>query len=215
MLLRLPGVYRPQDDTEMLADVIAAEELGPSSRVLDLCAGTGALSVRAAEAGAGSVTAVDVSLRAVLSIRLNALTRRLPIRVLRGDLTESIRSERFSLIVSNPPYVPAHDDALPARGVARAWDAGKNGRALLDRICAQSPDVLAPGGVLLLAQSALSGIEKTQTMLEEQNLRVELAATAEIPFGPVLEGRRKMLEERGLIEPGQSREQIVVFRAAK
>jgi release factor glutamine methyltransferase len=151
----------------------------------------------------------------VLSIRLNALTRRLPIRVLRGDLTESIRSERFSLIVSNPPYVPAHDDALPARGVARAWDAGKNGRALLDRICAQSPDVLAPGGVLLLAQSALSGIEKTQTMLEEQNLRVELAATAEIPFGPVLEGRRKMLEERGLIEPGQSREQIVVFRAAK
>ncbi|MHA4851784.1 HemK2/MTQ2 family protein methyltransferase [Rhodococcus sp. MSC1_016] len=215
MLLRLPGVYRPQDDTEMLADVIAAEELGPSSRVLDLCAGTGALSVRAAEAGAGSVTAVDVSLRAVLSIRLNALTRRLPIRVLRGDLTESIRSERFDLIVSNPPYVPAHDDALPARGVARAWDAGKNGRALLDRICAQSPDVLAPGGVLLLAQSALSGIEKTQTMLEEQNLRVELAATAQIPFGPVLERRRKMLEERGLIEPGQSREQIVVFRAAK
>ncbi len=62
MLLRLPGVYRPQHDTQLLADVLAAEHLGPESRVLDLCAGgTGALSMRAAAAGAGRVTAVDVS----------------------------------------------------------------------------------------------------------------------------------------------------------
>ena len=215
MLLRLPGVYRPQHDTQLLADVLAAEPLGPHSRVLDLCAGTGALSVRAAAAGAGRVTAVDVSRRAAISIRLNALVGGPRIRVIHGDLVEQVREERFDVVVSNPPYVPALVDAVPDRGPARAWDAGKNGRALLDRICCQAPDVLVAGGVLLLAQSSLSGVEKTLTMLEEQNMRVDVAATAEIPFGPVLVERRGMLERRGLIEVGQTREEIVVIRAVK
>ncbi|KAF0961161.1 MULTISPECIES: HemK2/MTQ2 family protein methyltransferase [unclassified Rhodococcus (in: high G+C Gram-positive bacteria)] len=215
MLLRLPGVYRPQHDTQLLAGVLAAEPLGPHSRVLDLCAGTGALSVAAAAAGAGRVTAVDVSRRAAISIRLNALARGHRIRVIHGDLTEHVRDDRFDLVVSNPPYVPAPVDTVPDRGPARAWDAGKNGRALLDRICLQAPDLLVDGGVLLLAQSGLSGVEKTLTMLEEQNMTVDVAATAEIPFGPVLVERREMLERRGLIEAGQTVEEIVVIRAVK
>ena len=69
--------------------------------------------------------------------------------------------------------------------------------------------------MLLLAQSSLSGVEKTLTMLEEQNMLVDVAASAEIPFGPVLDARRGMLERRGLIEAGQTREEIVVIRAVK
>ncbi|MCZ4558828.1 class I SAM-dependent methyltransferase [Rhodococcus maanshanensis] len=215
MLFRLPGVYTPQRDTWLLAEVLACEDVRPGTRVLDLCAGTGALSLRAAAAGAAQVTAVDLSRRAVASTWINARRNGHSIRIMRGDLTEPVRDEHFDLVVSNPPYVPACADALPVRGIARCWDAGKDGRALLDRICLQAPEVLDTGGTLLLMQSAMSGVEKTRIMLEEQGLRVDVAARVEIPFGPVLSSRRGLLEARGLIRIGQHTEEIAVLRAAK
>ncbi|MBT2269666.1 HemK2/MTQ2 family protein methyltransferase [Rhodococcus erythropolis] len=215
MLLRLPGVYPPQEDTWLLADVLAAESLGPGSRVLDICTGTGALSLRAAAAGAGYVTAVDISRRAVATTRFNAFLQRHSGRVVHGDLIAPVQGQRFDVVVSNPPYVPAYDDVLPVRGIERAWDAGVDGRLLLDRICRQAPTVLAESGVLLIAQSVLSGVEKTQSMLEEHGLSVDIVARAEIPFGRVLSSRAALFESRGLISPGQRSEEIVVFRAVR
>lgn len=215
MLLRLPGVYPPQEDTWLLAEALAAESLGPDSRVLDICTGAGALSLCAASSGAGCVTAVDISRRALITTWINARLRRLSIRVVHGDLTWPVRDQRFDVVVSNPPYVPAHDDVLPTRGIERAWDAGVDGRMLLDRICVQAPGVLAASGILLIAQSSLSGIEKTQSMLEEQGLSVEIVARAEIPFGHVLSARAALFEARGLIAVGQRTEEIVVLRAVR
>ncbi|MFC9362729.1 HemK2/MTQ2 family protein methyltransferase [Rhodococcus sp. NPDC057014] len=212
MLLRTPGVYPPQDDTWLLAGALAQHTLSPLTRVLDICTGTGALALRAAAQGAGSVTAIDISRRAVLTARINARIHERMIRVLQGSLTTPVRAEYFDLVISNPPYVPAQDDRLPDTGVAQAWDAGTDGRALLDRICAQVPDVLAPGGTLLLAQSGLSGVDKTQVMLEEQGLAVDVVARREIPFGPVLTARRRMLAARGIITADQRTEEIVVIR---
>ncbi len=53
----------------MLAERVQ-EEVIPESSVLDLCAGSGAVAVAAALAGAGEVTAVDVSRRSALAVRL-------------------------------------------------------------------------------------------------------------------------------------------------
>ncbi|WP_133986938.1 HemK2/MTQ2 family protein methyltransferase [Rhodococcus opacus] len=215
MLVRLPGVYPAQHDSWALVEALKQEALGPDSRVLDLCAGTGIVSVRAAEAGAGQVTAVDLSRRAWATTWMNTRLHGRSVRVVRGDLTEPVRGERFNLVVSNPPYVPAENDRVPVSGIARCWDAGKDGRALLDRICLQVPDVLAADGVLLLVQSSFSGIEKSQTMLEEQGLRVNIVSRIDIPFGPVLAARRDMLVQRGVIDVGQHCEELVVLRAVK
>lgn len=198
-----------------MGDALAAEKLRPGSRVLDICTGTGALSLRAAAAGAGHVTAIDISRRAVATTWINARVQRHAIRVMRGDLTAPVRGQRFDVVVSNPPYVPAPDDVLPTHEIARAWDAGVDGRLLLDRICVQAPEVLAESGILLVAQSVLSGVEKTQSMLEEQGLTVEIVARAEIPFGRVLTARAALFEARGLIVAGQCTEEIVVFRGVK
>ncbi|CAM3232355.1 class I SAM-dependent methyltransferase [Prescottella defluvii] len=215
MLLRLPGVYRPQTDSFLLAQALSAETVGARTRILDLCAGTGVLTTHAAAAGAKDITAVDIGRRAVVNTRINAWLKRAPVRVLRGDLTAPVDGERFDLVVSNPPYVPSETDRLPTRGPARAWDAGSNGRSLLDRICTDVPDVLADGGVLLLLQSALCGLGKTQVMLEEQGLEVEIVRSLHIPFGPITTAREGMLRRRGLVEEGQDRERVVVFRAAR
>ena len=158
-LVTLPGVFRPISDTWLLADALDREGLPPGARVLDLCSGSGALAIRAARRA--QATAVDVSLRAVATIRLNALLNGVKVRAVRGDLLDAVPGERFDAIVSNPPYVPAPSDDLPARGPARAWDAGRDGRALLDRICAAAPAHLASGGVLLVVHSSLLGYERT------------------------------------------------------
>lgn len=215
MLLRLPGVYPPQADTGMLAAMLPSENLDSASRVLDLCTGTGALGVHAAALGAGCVTAVDISRRALINTRLNAALRRRSVDTRRGDLTAPVRGERFDLVICNPPYVPTPDDALPVRGAARAWDAGRNGRALLDRICVEAPEVLDRDGVLLIAQSALSGVAETEAILAERGMRVGIAARVEVPFGPVLSTRITMLEKRGLIGSGQRSEELVVVRAVR
>lgn len=215
MILRLPGVYRPQHDTSMLAEALLFEWLTSRSRVLDLCAGTGALAVAAKAAGAGHVVAVDISHRARLNVWLNGLLNRTMIDSRRGDLTEAVRSEQFDLVISNPPYVPAEADELPTSGAEQAWDAGKDGRSLLDRIAATAPDVVAPGGTLLLLQSVLCGVDKTRAILEEHGMAVEVSARRFVPFGPVMRARRSMLEERGLITVGQAVEQLVIIRATK
>jgi release factor glutamine methyltransferase len=208
-----PGVFRPISDTWLLADVLDREPLGPGARVLDLCSGSGALAIRAALGGPRDVTAVDVSRRAVLAIRANALLNRVRVRARRGDLFAAVAGERFDAIVSNPPYVPSPTDDLPARGLARAWDAGRDGRALLDRICEHAGAHLRPGGRLLLVHSSLLGVEPTVEALRAAGLSVDVPARERGPLGPLMNGRRAHLEEAGLLEPGQDEEEVLVFRA--
>jgi release factor glutamine methyltransferase len=212
-LVTLPGVFRPISDTWLLADALDREPLSPGARVLDLCSGSGALAIRAALGGPRVVTAVDVSRRAVLTIRANAALNRVRVRALRGDLFAAVAGERFDAIVSNPPYVPSPTDDLPARGRARAWDAGRDGRALLDRICDRARAHLRPGGRLLLVHSSLLGVEPTMDALRARGLAVDVPVRERGPLGPLMDGRRDHLEAAGMLEPGQREEDVLVFRA--
>ncbi|MFE2560739.1 HemK2/MTQ2 family protein methyltransferase [Streptomyces sp. NPDC059352] len=213
-LIAFPGVYSPQDDTALLAGALLREALPPAARVLDVGTGSGALAVAAALRGA-RVTAVDISWTAVLTARLNARLARRRIRVLRGDLTAPVAERTFDLIVSNPPYVPSPRDTLPRRGRARAWDAGRDGRLVLDRICREVPRLLAPGGVLLVVHSALSGEAPTLADLRQAGLRVQTLERAVVRFGPVLRSRQSWLRGRGLLRPDDDAEELVVIRAER
>jgi release factor glutamine methyltransferase len=212
-LVTLPGVFRPISDTWLLADALDREPLAPGARVLDLCSGSGALAIRAALGGPRVVTAVDVSRRAVLTIRANAALNRVRVRVLRSDLFAAVAGERFDAIVSNPPYVPSPREGVPARGRARAWDAGRDGRALLDRICDHARAYLRPGGRLLIVHSSLLGIERTVEALSARGLAVDVPLRERGPLGPLMAGRRSHLESAGMLEPGQREEDVLVFRA--
>ena len=72
---------------------------------------------------------------------------------------------RFGLVVANPPYVPAETAVLPRHRKARCWDAGPDGRALLDRICGGVTGVLAPDGHVLVVHSAVSDADLTVAAL--------------------------------------------------
>jgi release factor glutamine methyltransferase len=212
-LFTLPGVFSPRPDSWMLARALRAERLAPGARVLDVCTGSGLLAIAAALDGAHA-TAIDVSRRAVACVALNARLNGVRVRALRGDLLAPVRGERFDAIVSNPPYLPSESDAVPARGPQRAWEAGRDGRALLDALCEQAPDHLAPGGVLLIVHSELCGTDRTLAALREHGLRAEVAARHHGPLGPLVRARAAELEARGLLAPGQREEEVVVVRGA-
>lgn len=211
-LIALPGVYQPQDDTRLLARALTQEPLRPGMDVLEIGTGTGALALHAARTGA-RVTAVDVSWRAVVTARLNAVRHRLPLRTVHGDFTTAAPGRRFDLIVSNPPYVPAPEARLPTRGPERAWDAGPDGRQVIDRICASVPSRLRRGGVLLMVHSGMCGADETVARLAAEGLTADVTEKAIVPWGPVLRSRRAWLERQGLAAAAEELEELVVIRA--
>ncbi|MFD5825038.1 HemK2/MTQ2 family protein methyltransferase [Lentzea sp. NPDC060358] len=210
-LLRAPGVYTPQEDTGLLVEAMHAAAIPAGASVLDIGTGTGALAMAAIRAGAARVTGVDVSRRAVWTARVNAVLQRMPLKVKLGNALDVISDERFDLVLANPPYVPAAS-ACAATGPARAWDAGLDGRQLLDPLCAGVRDLLVPGGVLLVVHSALCGVDTTLRQLRDSGLKASVVQRRRIPFGPVMRGRIDHLERNGLIEPGERHEELVVIR---
>jgi release factor glutamine methyltransferase len=209
-----PGVYAPQTDTRLLERAMRREGVTTGTDVLDLGTGSGTLAVVAARLG-GRVTAVDISWRAIAAAWLNALLNGQTLRVRHGDLTAAVPGRRFDLVISNPPYVPAPTSGpLPPRGPARAWDAGTDGRLLIDRICAAAPTLLRPTGTLLMVHSHLCGVGTTLTRLKENGLRAEVVDRACLPFGRVLRSRLAWLREQGLTAGGTT-EELVVIRAVR
>ncbi|KRE40831.1 HemK2/MTQ2 family protein methyltransferase [Knoellia sp. Soil729] len=215
-LIRLPGCYPVQADTWLLADTLRELDLASGADVLDLCTGTGALAVAAGLEGAASVTAVDISLRSAANAWLNSRRHGVTARVLRGDLFEALLpGQQFDVVLSNPPYVPGHSDRLPRHTVSRCWDAGVDGRRLLDRICAGAADRLRPGGSLLLVQSAVADHARSVRRLRRQGLDVAVVRRERVPFGPVMRARAELIRARGLGLGEQDVEELVVIRASR
>jgi ribosomal protein L3 glutamine methyltransferase len=125
-------------------------------RILDLCTGSGCLAILAARAfPRARVDAVDLSAPALAVAKKNVLRQRLGkrVRLIRSDLFDSLRGQKYDLIVSNPPYVAtASMRSLPPEyryepGLALA--GGKDGLELASRIIAAAPAHLNSDGLLV------------------------------------------------------------------
>ena len=213
-------VYVPQEDSQFLIDVMEKTGLAQGNRVADLCTGTGVVAVAACEQGASQVTAFDICQRAVHCARTNAAAAGFDVYVHLGSWARAVEFGPYDLVVCNPPYVP-HDPSvdtapLPSYiGPARAWDAGNDGRLVLDPLCATAPQLLAGGGTLLLVQSEFAEPRSTLAALASAGLDAEVVSYQWIPFGPVLTSRAEWLEETGRLEPGRREEELFVIRADK
>lgn len=209
------GVYAPQEDSWLLIETMHRTTPVEGRRVLDLCTGSGVLAVAAAQLGAADVTAVDVCPRAVQCSLNNAATAGVKVDVRQGELPDALACEPFDVVLCNPPYVPA-SPAVPApAGPAQAWDAGDDGRLVLDPLCAAAPRLLADRGTILIVQSEFAGVDRTLDMLTAGGLDAEVVLWQWIRFGPVLMSRAKWLEETGLLDMGRRAERLAVVRAEK
>jgi release factor glutamine methyltransferase len=103
----------PRNETEELVHRILKENSTPGLRVLDLGTGTGCIPISLAlELSSPEVYAMDVSAAALEVARQNAATLGAPVQFIEGSLLEKpLELPKMDLIVSNPPYVPLHDQA--------------------------------------------------------------------------------------------------------
>lgn len=146
----------------LLAEVIADASADPwlpaeCRRVLDLCCGGGSLAVLAALAWPEmQVDAADISEAALEVARINVERHGLHerIRLLQGDGLAACGSERYDLILCNPPYVNAESMAhLPPEYTAEpalALAGGADGMDFIRPLLAGAARHLNAGGVLLL-----------------------------------------------------------------
>jgi release factor glutamine methyltransferase len=152
--------------------------------------------------------------------RGNAVNAGVEINVREGSCSGAVDYAPFDVIVSNPPYVPTppagDTEVIPmTAGPTWAWNAGVDGRMVLDPLCESVAGMLTAGGSMLLVQSVLSGVEKSLESLRSTGLHAEVIASQCIPFGPVLSARAGWLEGTGQIEIGCRTEELVVIRADK
>jgi release factor glutamine methyltransferase len=154
-----PDVLIPRPETEHLVEkAIELARLRDAPRIVDLCTGSGAIAVALARAlPTADITATDLSHPALTIARENAQRNSVEsrIRFLEGDLFEPVAGERFDLVVANPPYVATIERESMSVEVrdhepGLALFAGVDGLDIYRRLISDVPEVLVPGGFIVL-----------------------------------------------------------------
>ncbi|MEM6365918.1 MAG: 50S ribosomal protein L11 methyltransferase [Planctomycetota bacterium] len=152
-LVQFETVFWEPDDSISLRKLIAIDEIANGRSVLEIGTGTGLLSLLCLRHGATSVVATDINPAAAANARYNAaalqVDENLEVRLVRPESPGAFAvvddSERFDLIISNPPW---EDGEISQPADHAFYDPGF---ALMDSILADLPTFLNPGGRCLLA----------------------------------------------------------------
>lgn len=153
-LLVRPGVFIPRPETEILVEHgLGSIEDVSAPVVIDVGTGTGAIALAIkAERPDARVIAIDLSADAFALARTNANRLALEVEVVEGDLLDPVMPAldgNVDLILSNPPYVPAHElETLPLDVRADPVTALVGGIDVYERLFAQAAVVLRAGGAV-------------------------------------------------------------------
>ena len=148
-------VLIPRPETEELVELILAENPETNFSVLDIGTGSGAIALALAKnRPAWSVTAADISQDALDVASENAKNQNLQIFLKKSDCFTEI-SEKYDIIVSNPPYISREDESEVGLNVLNsephlALFADEDGLAIYRRISEDAKDYLKDGGKIYL-----------------------------------------------------------------
>jgi methylase of polypeptide subunit release factors len=176
-------------------------------RFLDLCAGTGAAALLAAQRGAPEAWAADITARSTafadFNRKLNGLDS---VRAVASDLYEELTGSRFACIAAHPPYVPT----LRPKWIF--FSGGDDGEAITRRIVEGVPEHLEEGGVFcaLTMGSDRSGHpyqERVREWLGERGREFDVAVVVRRELDP------REFAERANREAVRPREESEAWRA--
>ncbi len=165
-LLVTPDTLIPRPETEHLVEaVLAAVRPDETAAIADIGTGTGAVAIAVAlERPRAFVLGSDRSPAAVAVARTNAARLGAGnVSFVVADACAALAPGRWSVIVSNPPYVAEGDPHLLGGDVRfeprEALVSGPRGLDMLETLARHAPRRLAHGGRLVLEHGAGQGPE--------------------------------------------------------
>lgn len=200
-----PGVFVPRPETEVVVEAVLAVIANVQApRVVDLCAGSGAIGLSVAHEHPGAVvdlveasqTAVEWLHRNVAALRdSGAIQPR--IRIHHADLAAAPDDVdgTVDVVVSNPPYVALHERDLVDPEVrdhdpGDALWAGEDGLEVIRLVVERAKVLLRPGGTLVVEHSDRQGETAPEVF--------EAAGFAEVVDHPDLTNRPRFTTGRWL-----------------
>lgn len=172
----------PRDETEILArkaiDIINKNNL---KSALDIGTGTGILACTIAKYTLSKSTALDVSDNALKIAEENIKNLDLSekVKTLKSNLFEKV-SEKYDLIVSNPPYIPLSEKATIQKEVTfdpdlALYTKDEKGLEFYEKISKNAKNYLNKNGYLLF-EMGLGQSEDIKQILEQEgykNIQIE------------------------------------------
>jgi release factor glutamine methyltransferase len=177
------SVLRPRPWTTMQAEWAAelAREV-PGGPILELCSGAGHIGLLAVVLSGRRVVQLDRDPSACQFAQLNAeragVADQVDIRC--GDITSTVRSsERFPLIIADPPYIPSGEVTRFPDDPLGAIDGGRDGLDLIRECLAVASGHLADGGACLLQVRGPSQVEALRSLAGPRSFVVHDARVAD------------------------------------
>ena len=154
-----PDVLIPRPETEMIVE--NALEILREKKTLKFCEigiGSGCISVSILhEIRTISAIGLDISASALEIAKLNAQKHTVleRLKLIISDVFSQLTTEKFDLIVSNPPYIPKSDISNLQLEVSmfeplNALTDDKDGLSIIEKIINESPKFLNSNGFLLM-----------------------------------------------------------------
>lgn len=191
-----PGVFIPRPETELVVDaVLAALDGVDAPRVVDLCAGTGAIGLSVAkESPSATVDLVEVSAEAMAWLVRNAAPFG-NVRLHQADLSNAPQDldRVVDVVVSNPPYLPDSDRGVVEPEVgdhdpALALWGGADGLDVIRLVASKAVTLLRPGGTVVVEHADGQGHSVPALM--------HAAGFVEVADHPDLAGRPRYVTAR-------------------
>lgn len=149
------NVLSPRIETELLVEKsIDIINLNKYKNVLDLCTGSGTIAVIIKKHTSTSVTASDISSKALKVAKNNSKHLNVKVNFIKSNLFEKI-NDRFDCIISNPPYIKTNDIIYLDKEVKKydpilALDGKSDGLYYYREIASCIDKYLTKNGTLLL-----------------------------------------------------------------
>jgi release factor glutamine methyltransferase len=156
-----PDVLIPRKETELVAqkaiDMVREQD---TAAVLDMCTGSGCIAIALATETHAQVEACDISEKALVVARRNALEHGASVRFFTSDMFSRV-SREYDVIVCNPPYVSEAEYQGLSEDVRLfepriALTAG-DGLEYYRRIAREAAQYLTEDGTLVLEIGARQG----------------------------------------------------------
>ena len=169
----------PRPETELMVEEILKINKKRKISILDVGTGSGCIILSLLNVLKDSYgTGIDISKKAIFMAKRNAIEHNLINRVKFKNVSlESYVSNKFDLIVSNPPYIKKNDIKYLTEDIKKfeprmALDGGNDGLDLIKKVIYKSKKILKLKGILAL-EIGNGQAKKVSKILFDNNFRIK------------------------------------------